>query len=287
MCVSFANVLVSVERLLECTRKVADDRIFFHTNYAIKIWNYEHFVIVSPDTDIFVSTLHHFSKLKYFDLIMVCFMSRKFWNIFPHSWYCLWFRLEISWSSTSNPCPHWMCYNQQSWNKRHAVREGADCYHLLYAFGRNALSDKMIADAEKFLLRFITRHDVNTFDELRFIVYPENYLEFDIRRVPPTSDNIRQHKLREYLQCYISLHSAFLKNFDLDSLEYGYRLTEDSNLVPIISTKQSIASNFPQSCNCQKCCKASVWECQLLENCGCQFCKCDASPRCKNPAKSC
>ena len=45
MCVSFVNGLVNVERLLECTRKAADHRIFFHTNYAIKIGNYECFVI--------------------------------------------------------------------------------------------------------------------------------------------------------------------------------------------------------------------------------------------------
>ena len=99
-----------------------------------------------------------------------------------------------------------MCYSQQSWYKRQAVREGADCYHLLCTFGRNALSDEMIADAEKFLLKRITKHDVDTFDELPFIVYPENYLEFDIERFPPISDNIRQHILREYLQCYIWIH---------------------------------------------------------------------------------
>ena len=43
----------------------------------------------------------------------------------------------------------------------------------------------------------------DTINELRFIVYPENYLEFDIERFPPISDNIRQHILRKYLQCYI------------------------------------------------------------------------------------
>ena len=87
--------------------------------------------------------------------------------------------------------------------KSRAVREGAGCYHLLYAFGSDALSDEMIADAEKFLLKCITKHDVDTFDELRFIVYHEKYLEFDIERFLPTSDNIKQHILHAYLQCYI------------------------------------------------------------------------------------
>ena len=57
----------------------------------------------------------------------------------------------------------------------------------------------MIADAEKFLLKCITKHDVDTSDELRFIVYHEKYLELDTERFPPTSDNIRQHILRAYL----------------------------------------------------------------------------------------
>ena len=79
----------------------------------------------------------------------------------------------------------------------------------------------------------------------------------------------------------------FWKTLTWDPLEYGYRLTEDSNPVPIISTKPSIPSNFPHSCNCQKCSKASVCKCRLLEICCCQFCKCDAGPRCRNSVKGC
>ena len=137
----------------------------------------------------------------------------------------------------------------------------------------------MIADTEKFLLKCIAKHDVDTFDEMRLIVYHEKYLELDIERFLPTSDNIRQ------LQCYIWLHSAFLENTELDPLKYGYRLTEDRILIPIISTNLSIPCNFPQPCNCQKCGKASACKCRLLEIRCCQFCKCDTSPRCKNPAK--
>ena len=83
------------------------------------------------------------------------------------------------------------------------------------------------------------------------------------------------------------LHSAFLENIDLEPFQYGYRLTENRNLVPIKSTKPSNACNFPQPWNCQKCGKASVCKCRLLEIRCCQFCKCDTSPRCKNPAKWC
>ena len=75
ICVSFVNWLVSVERLLECTHKEADDRFFFHANYAIKIENYGSVVIASPDSYVFVFALHHFYKLKYFDLEELSFVS--------------------------------------------------------------------------------------------------------------------------------------------------------------------------------------------------------------------
>ena len=164
--------------------------------------------------------------------------------------------------------------------KSRADRERTNCYQLLYAFGRDALREETIADVEKFLLKCITKHDVDTFDELRFIVYYDKHLVFDTEHFPPTSDTIRQHILRSHLQCYTWLHPAFLGNIDLDPLKYGYRLTEDSNLVPIRSVKPSVPSNFPQPWNCQKCSKASICKYRLLEICYCQFYECDASSRC-------
>ena len=60
--------------------------------------------------------------------------------------------------------------------KSRAATEGAECYHLLCAFDRDALSDEMIADIENFVLKCLTKHDVDTFDEIRFIVYHQKYL---------------------------------------------------------------------------------------------------------------
>ena len=254
----------SMERLMECTHEEADHRIFFHVNYAIKIESYGSVVIASADRDIFVSALHHFYKLKYFDLEQLWFVSiqgnsRTFFPI-----HGLVHDLDSD-LVEGLPAIHALtgCDTVSKVGaKSRAVRQGADCYHLRHAFGRVALSDEMIANAEKFILKCITKHDADTFDELRFIVQHDKYLEFE--RFPPTSDNIRQHILRAYLQCYSWLHSAFLENIDLDPLKYDNRLTEDSNLVPIISTKPSIPSNFPQPCNCQIYSKGSVCKYRLL-----------------------
>ena len=65
-----------------------------------------------------------------------------------------------------------------------------------------------------------------------------------IERFLPTSDNIRQHILRAYLQCYIWLHYAFLENIDLDPLEYGYRLTEIATLPQSYQLNRQFPATF-------------------------------------------
>ena len=53
----------------------ADDRIMFHLNDIVKISKFCSIVIASPDTDIFVCSLHHFSQLVYFGLNELWFLS--------------------------------------------------------------------------------------------------------------------------------------------------------------------------------------------------------------------
>ena len=196
------NGFVTAETLLECTHEEADDRIFFHANHAIKVGKYSSVVIASPDTDIFVAATHHFNKLKYFNLEELWFVSGRSDSrtVFPIH--------DLADDLVPDlaevlPAIHALtgCDTASKvGTKSRAVKEGANNgYDLLYSFGREELSVQMIADAEKFLLKCITKHDVDTFNELRFIVYHEKHLQFDIERFPPTSDSIRQHILRAYL----------------------------------------------------------------------------------------
>ena len=170
----------------------ADDQIFFHENHAIKIGNYGSVVVLSPNIDIFVSTLHHFCKLKYFNLEELWFVSgrgnsRTFFLIHGLAndldsdlFEVLKAIHALTGCDTASKVD----------TKSRAVRKGADCYHLLYLFGRDVLCDEMIADAEKFYQKCISTCDVDTFNELCFIAYHEKYLEFDTERFPPTSDQI-------------------------------------------------------------------------------------------------
>ena len=127
--------------------KGAANRIFFGANHAIKIRNY-------GNVDIFVSTLHHFCNLKYFDLEHLWFVSgrgnsRTFFPIHDLA-------SHLDSDLVENlPAIHALtrCDTASKvGTKIRAFREGTDCYQLLYAFGRDASRDKIIADNEKFLL---------------------------------------------------------------------------------------------------------------------------------------
>ena len=138
--------------------------------------------------------------------------------------------------------------------KGKAVKEGIkNSYNLLYTFGKDKISIQMIADAEKFIVNCITSHNVDTFNELPYLVYHKKHLKFDIERFPPTSASVRQHILRAYLQCYIWLHAPFIADIQLNPLDYGYTLDENGNLVPVLTTKPSISDELPAPCNCLKC----------------------------------
>ena len=212
-------------------------------------------------TVIFVSALHHFCKLKYLDLEELWFVlgrgnSRTFFPI--HN-----LANDLD-SDLVEVLPAIHALNgcdtaSKVGTKSRAVREGDDCYHLLHAFGRDALSDEMIPDAEKFSLKCITKMLTLSMNCV-LLSTMRNMCSLTLNAFRQLLIT-RQHILRAYLQCHIWLHSAFLENIVLDPLEYGYRLTEDSNLVPIISTKPSVPSNLLQPCNCQKYCKASICKC--------------------------
>ena len=125
--------------------------------------------------------------------------------------------------------------------------------------------------------------DVDSFDELRFLVYHEKHLQFDIERFPPTSASIKQHILRVYLQCYMWLHASFIEDIQLNPLDYGYMFDDNENLIPLMTTEPSIPDEFPAACNCLKCARPRVCPCRLKPIACCRYCKCGATTLCKNP----
>ena len=99
--------------------------------------------------------------------------------------------------------------------KKKAIKKGnKNAYNLLCYFGKNEISESMIADAEKVLVKCITSDDIDNFDDLRFNVYHKKHLQFDIEQFPPTSASFRQH-IHPYLKWYMWYHCPFTENIHL------------------------------------------------------------------------
>ena len=134
--------------------------------------------------------------------------------------------------------------------KSRALKASFDHYNLIQDFGKAALSEDMMISAEKFLLRCIcTNQHVSTFDDLMVEIYHKNSLKFDIKRFPSSSNAVREHIKRAYIQCYIWINASNIETIELDPINYGCRLN-DRDLEPVIVSKPPIPNDFPEPCKC-------------------------------------
>ena len=106
------------------------------------------------------------------------------------------------------------------------------CYGHLQTFGKVVLSDHMICQAEEFLLECVSNDKVESFNNLRYIVYHKQSFGLDMVKLPPTSGSIVLHIKHAYLQCYSWIHSPFDEDVDLDPTDFGHVVDEDDNLAP-------------------------------------------------------
>ena len=67
-CVIISSGLSRPVTLLKCNHEEADDRLMFHINHGIKVDRYQKVIIASADTDVFVSSLFHFTRWTHSDL---------------------------------------------------------------------------------------------------------------------------------------------------------------------------------------------------------------------------
>ena len=128
----------------------------------------------------------------------------------------------------------------------------------------------MITIAEKFPLKCVTKHDVESFDELCYVVYHVKHLP--IERFPPKTNSISQHILRVYFQWYKWLKSPFLVDILLFQLHYSYYIDKVDDIVPIVPTNPSWS--VPIFCKCR-----------VLGIACCQYCKWHIGSECKNHVK--
>jgi len=109
-------------------------------------------------------------------------------------------------------------------------------YELIYSFGKSELTEQMINNAERFLVRCLSSNEnIGCFDELRYEVFHKKQLQFNIETFPPISNSIKIHIKRAFLQCHLWLHAPFVSNITIDSLDFGYTIDEEGHLVPDFS----------------------------------------------------
>ena len=76
-CYKLMDGNISAQPLLKCFHEEADDRMIFHANHTVKVENYSKIIIASPDTDVFINSIHHFNCWKYADLEELWVVSGK------------------------------------------------------------------------------------------------------------------------------------------------------------------------------------------------------------------
>ena len=207
----------------------------FHLNHVVKVAKYHSVTVASPDTDVFVCTINHFKQLMFFDL-----------NEF-------WFISDRSHSTTAVPIHDLVDHvNADVFDilppvhaltgcdtiskidaKTAAVNTANNCsYELICSFGKTGITDEIIGNAEKFLLKYISNQNLNEFDDTRYRLYYKKLHQFHLEKFIPVSSGIRQHILPAYLQCHFRLHAPFTEDIFRDPLNYGCMFNDVDHLAP-------------------------------------------------------
>jgi len=76
-CCRLQNSFTAIQNSLKCMHEEADDRMMFHIHHAIQIGSFKKIIVASPDTDVFVNLVHHFTKWQFSDLEQLWIISGK------------------------------------------------------------------------------------------------------------------------------------------------------------------------------------------------------------------
>ena len=153
-CVKIVNGCITLDRLLKCDHEEADDRILFHVSHAIKVDRYQKIVIASPDTDVFISAHHHFSRWIFFGLVELWVLSGKSDSRLAAPLHDI---VETMHSNVVDilPAVHSLTgcdTTSKVGTKLSALQTARELGHeYLLTFGRSEISEDMISSADRFL----------------------------------------------------------------------------------------------------------------------------------------
>lgn len=126
-----------------------------------------------------------------------------------------------------------------------------ESYTYLDDMGNNNFDGAMFGRLQKFVIKLYNKHSEATcIDTLRVTMATSTA----IGKLPPTSDSLKQHCLRAYLQTLIWLKS-------LDSIQnlpnitdFGWTIDQTGTISPVLSTLPSLPDEVHMlaSCGCTK-----------------------------------
>ena len=144
------------------------------------------------------------------------------------------------------------------------------------------MGHEMLKYAEEFLLEYVgTRESlsrgITTFDSTQHNFHNEDRKDFNIEKVPCTSESIKLDIKRAFLQTHKWINAATTESISLSLLNYGYEFETDSGtLIPQVTPEEKTPAEFPQPCTCLKCARAYICLCRLKDIPLCDFCKCSS-----------
>ena len=130
---------------------------------------------------------------------------------------------------------------------------------LLPHFGKKRLDSDMIANAEQFLVKVLSKkyQPRTSFIELRIKLYHHSQDKRFID-LPCSSDAIQQNLKRAYLQTRLWLEAPFLNATErLDATDYGFNACPERNILePCLFSGPQKPVDVPDPClNCTNCVK--------------------------------
>lgn len=283
-CVKLLDGVTSDCPELSSSQEEADDRLMFHINHGCTN-GLRSALVLSPDADVLTGLLYHFRKTFTLNELYVRLGSGNTKKTVPL--HILAQQLD-SVLVENLPAIHALsgCDTTSKVGPKLACLKKSLNLELIKDFGITPMTESMINNAEKFLLDCLPKsREVAKFDDYRYEQYHGSET-LDFNKLVCTSSTIKEHIKRAYYQCvlwYTAPEPLFICPSPTEN--YGYKLTEDNRLLPIIIRGDCRPSNLPAPCKCVTCVKSTCVCRQARLGCS-KFCKCDVSKTSSKPCQN-
>ena len=152
---------------------------------------------------------------------------------------------------------------------------------LLKGFGKGECTERMMKDAEQFLLQLLGQPDYKTFNEYRLQQFYDGKKDISLEKMVCCSTTLWLHIRRAYFQARLWMTAEDPCMGQIDPKSYGY-WQSNGNMRPQMVVKPIRPNNLPEPCPCKKCARETC-SCRMMKL-GCvRYCGCSKDETCRNP----